>query len=111
MLLDLDPNEEYELCEIAGKKAIFTEERIHESAVPEGLFKYDLREADDPDVFYFATLEQRVVVNHAGTVLVSEQIDLGKKGYIDFVERPDDSPNFIGSDITLKEFMDLVLHN
>lgn len=107
MLLDLDPNEEYELCEIAGKKAIFTEERIHESAVPEGLFKYDLREADDPDVFYFATLEQRVVVNHAGTILVHEQIDLGPLGYIDFDERPDDSPNFIGSDITLSDFMDI----
>lgn len=102
----LDPNEEYEMCEIAGKQAIFTEERIHESAVPNGLYKYDLREADDPDVFYFATLEKEVVVNHAGTVLVSEPINLEPKGYIDFDENPDDSPNFVGTYISLKDYLE-----
>lgn len=101
----LDANELYEVVELLGLTALFTEERIRDDEVPEGLYKYDLREGDCPDVFYYATLEKEVYVNHAGTILVSEKIDLGPDGYIDFDNRPDDDrPGFDGTYMTIEEY-------
>lgn len=93
---------EYDLIEVCGQPALFTNERLTDGDIPKGLFRYDLRDSDDGDGF--ATLEANVAVNHGGTVITAEPIDLGEQGYIAFTD--DTSPNFLGTETTFKGFMD-----
>ena len=102
----IDKKAKWQVVWLLGLVALFSEERINDE-IPEGLYQYDLREGDEyPDVFCFATLEEYVRVNHAGTILVSKEIDLGPDGYIDFTKRPeDDRPGFNGTYMTVEEYL------
>ena len=91
--------ESYELIEILDKPALFSNGRISQSELPEGLYKYDLRSGDETD---FLTLEKSVMVNHAGTVILKEPFEFGDKDYIPLDE--DSVPNFTGEQMTLDEF-------
>ncbi|OQB11475.1 MAG: hypothetical protein BWY15_02457 [Firmicutes bacterium ADurb.Bin193] len=91
----------YELIEVLDKKALFTNERLTAEDVPDGLYCYHLREADNGNGF--ATIEPNVGVNHGGTVITSLPIDFGTDGYIAFDD--DTSPNFLGDSITIQEYM------
>ncbi len=51
-----EQDESYELIEILDKPALFSNGRISESELPEGLYKYDLRSGDETD---FVTLEKK----------------------------------------------------
>ena len=42
-------------------------------------------------------------MDHAGTVLTREPIDLGENGCIEFDE--ESSPNFLGDEMTLEEYL------
>lgn len=78
-----------ERCEqvtLLGKKALYVEERIHRSTLPQGLYAYDLRGSDD-DLTRPVTLEKHVVVNHAGTIITAQPIPLPEQGYIDIRHR------------------------
>ena len=92
-------NESFEYIEVFDKKALFTNERINASKLPNGVYKYELREG----VPFFASIEEYVGVNHAGTVLTREPIDLGENGRIDFDEET--SPIFLGGEMTLRNFL------
>lgn len=94
--------EQYELIELCGQPALFTNERLNDSDIPEGLHCYHLRESDDGD--RFCSVEPKVGVNHGGSVIVNEPIDFGEQGYVSFTD--DTSPNFLGQQLTLREFMD-----
>ena len=93
--------DKYELIELFGKPALFTNDRLTDADIPEGLYCYHLRESDDGDCF--CSIEPKVVVNHGGSIITNEPIDFGKAGYIGFTD--DTSPNFIGNDLTLEEYM------
>ena len=93
-------NDEYDLISLFGKPALFTNERLTDTDIPKGLFCYHLREGDDGR---FATIEAKVTVNHAGTVITDEPIDFGEQGYISFTE--DTAPNFMGEEMTFGEYM------
>ncbi len=95
-----EKDEEFDLIEIEGQTALFTSVRIFSKDVPKGLYKYDLREGD---TLAFATIEENVWVNHAGTVLVKTPLDLGKDGYIELNEET--SPNFLGEGVSLEEYL------
>lgn len=86
--------------ELFGKPALFTNARINDADIPKGLYCYHLRHGDEG---YFCSIEKRVAVNHAGSVITKEPIDLGEKGYIHFTD--DNAPNFIDN-MTLSEFME-----
>ncbi|MBR1383065.1 MAG: hypothetical protein IJ555_04550 [Ruminococcus sp.] len=86
--------------ELFGKPALFTNARITDADIPKGMYCYHLRHGDEG---YFCTIEKRVAVNHAGSVITKEPIDLGEQGYISFTD--DTSPNFIDN-MTLSEFME-----
>lgn len=78
-----------ERCEqvtLLGKKALYAEERIPRSALPQGLYAYDLR-GSDYDFNRPVTLENRVAVNHAGTIITAQPILLPEQGYIDIRRR------------------------
>ncbi len=94
-------DEKFEVVEVLGQIALFTNGRVPQKDLPDGLYQYDLRGGDD---IYFATIEPRVVVNHSGTVITKEAIEFGAEGYIAFDD--DSSLSFLGGHMTLREFMD-----
>jgi len=97
----ISDTDDLDCIEICGKFALFTDERLHPSDVPEGMHLYHLRQTDDGR--NFATLEQTVLVNHGGSVLVREPIDLGKDGYI--VLDDNTAPNFLGETMTIQDYL------
>lgn len=94
--------DDYELIELLGQEALFTNDRLNPSEVPEGTYLYHFRMTDDGE--QFGSVEENVTVNHGGSILTKEPIDLGTSGCIELTE--DTSPNFLGRDITISEFLD-----
>lgn len=94
-------NESYQLIELFGKPALFSNDRITPKDIPEGLYCYDLRHSDDGD--RFCSVEPKVAVNHGGSVITDIPLDFGEKGYIPFSE--DTEPNFLSEDLTIAEYM------
>lgn len=88
-----------ELIEFAGQTAAFTEFRITDADIMKGLHSYHLRHDDDGN---FCALEKCVTVNHGGTIITKEPIDLGENGFIPINE--DNYPNFLGETISSHEF-------
>lgn len=97
--INIEYDDDYDLIELFDRPALFTNERITEADIPKGMYCYHLHHGDDE---YFSTIEKRVVVNHSGSVITKEPIDLGEQGYIRFTE--DTSPNFTGETMSLYEF-------
>lgn len=64
---------EFERVEVFGKPALFTDLRVDRSTVPAGYHVYDVR-GSDSDCGKLNTLERRVLVNHAGTVVAFEPL-------------------------------------
>lgn len=93
-------NEEYDLIELFKKPALFSNDRLTDADIPKGLYCYDLREGDDGR---FASVEPKVTVNHAGSVITDEPIDFGEQAYISFTE--DSEPNFMGKKLTLGKYI------
>lgn len=97
--INIEGDDEYERIELFGKPALFTNERITDADIPKGMFCYHLRHGDDGN---FETLEKCVALNHAGSVITKEPLDLGKEGYISLTD--ENAPNFIGEIVSLYGF-------
>ncbi len=93
-------DEKLEVVEVLGQTALFTNGRVTQKELPDGLYKYDLREGES---IAFATIEPSVAVNHAGTIIAKEPIIFGEEGYIEFDD--DSSPNFLGDEMSVEEFL------
>ena len=93
--------EDYELIELFGKPALFTNERLTPEDVPQGLNLYHLRRSDDDD--RLAAIEPKVGVNHGGSVLTNETIDFGENGYIELKDETE--PNFTGQEISIDDYV------
>ena len=99
--LDTDGNmEEYEEVEIFQVPALFSNGRIAENEVPEGLYRYDLR-GSDYDTGEPITVENHVAVNHAGTILSIHPFPIPEKGYLSLGEEL----NFIGRMAKVEPFL------
>lgn len=94
-------NEEYQQIELLGKPALFTNARLTDADIPQGLYCYHLRHSDDGG--RFCSVEPKVGVNHGGSVITKEPLDFGKEGYLSFTEETE--PNFTGEEQTLGEFL------
>ena len=92
-------DEKLEVVEVLGQTALFTNGRVTQKELPDGLYKYDLREGES---IAFATVEPSVAVNHAGTIITKGPIIFGEEGYIEFDD--DSSPNFLGDHMSVEEF-------
>ena len=92
--------EEFQHIELFDKYALFTNGRIDRSTVPDGWYCYDFRGSDnDPGELCF--IEKNVVVNHAGSVLMPEKLELPASGRLD----ARDEFSFLDEgDMTLREF-------
>ena len=97
--INIEFDDEYELIELFDKPALFTNDRITDADIPKGMYCYHLRHGDDGN---FEAVEKRVTVNHAGSVVTKEPIDLGDKGYISFSDKT--LPHFTGESMSLFEF-------
>ena len=95
-------NEELQEIEIFDKSGLFSNGRLRDEDVPEGLYRYDLR-GSDYDPGQPITVEKTVVVNHAASVLMAEELDLGAKGRLELGE---EGLNFTGAELTVREFME-----
>lgn len=93
------PDEEFETIEIEGRTALFTNNKMTDADIPKGLNCYHLRHGDDGD---FCTLEKNVTVNHAGSVIVREPIELGENGCISL--NSENAPNFTGKTTLMEDF-------
>ncbi len=93
-------DEKLEVVEVLGQTALFSNGRYTEAEVPEGFYKYELREGES---ISFATIEKSVTVNHSGTVFTKAPLDFGGETY--FVFDDDSSPNFLGYEMTAGEFL------
>ena len=89
-----------EAVELFGRKALFTNERIPLSVVPQGLYRYELR---DDGNGHFTSVENNVVVNFAGTIITKSPLELGERGYCELLDEQPDL-NFLGYELTIKEF-------
>ena len=94
-------SDEYELVEVEGQKALFANERLTRSDIPKGMYCYDIRSGDNGEM---CSLEKRVAVDHAGTIVTKEPINLGKLECIEFTEET--APNFLGEKMNFKDFID-----
>ena len=89
----------YEHIELFGKPALFSNFRIDKGTVPQELYCYDLRGSDnDPGIPI--SLERTVAINHAGCIIIAENIDLSDKGYI----RIKGKLNFLGEHLSISDF-------
>lgn len=77
--------EEFREAQIDGISALYTDERIDRSSVPEGLFVYELRSSDD-GVEYFATVELLVHANFSGSIITKQEIPMTGGDYADIDE-------------------------
>ena len=65
--------EKFQHIEVFDKPALFTNGRIARDTVPKGWYCYDIRGSDD-DPGELCYMEENVVVNHAGSVLMPEKL-------------------------------------
>lgn len=94
-------DEKLEVVEVLGQTALFTNGRVTEQELPDGLYRYDLRSGEGVT---FATVEPYARSDHSGTILVKAPLSFGSEGYIAFDD--DTSPNFLGYELTPTEFME-----
>lgn len=96
-------NESFEQVSVFDTPALFTSDRIDREKLPEGAYAYDIRHSDD-DGMEAAELKEYIMVNHMGTIITKEPIDLGKEGSIVF-ENEDDFYFTDGDNLTLEHFI------
>ncbi|NCB92427.1 MAG: DUF3849 domain-containing protein [Clostridia bacterium] len=71
---------EYQEVTFFETPALFTNGRIDEKSLPDGIFRYELR-GSDFDSGYPIAVEGDVLVNHAGTILSAVPLHLPEQGY------------------------------
>ena len=92
--------EKFQHIEVFDKPALFTNGRIARDTVPKGWYCYDIRGSDD-DPGELCYMEENVVVNHAGSVLMPEKLVMPKSGRLDVR----DELGFLDEgNMTLREF-------
>ena len=93
---------DYELVEVLGKPALFSDIKLTDNDIPKGLYSYHIRTDDAGD---YSTLEENVTVNYGGTIIINEKLDFGSQKFITFDDNT--KPHFIGGDsVTFGEYLD-----
>lgn len=71
----------YSKIEINGMEFLYSVCRIKRAEIPEGMFRYSVRQADCGGDL--ATIEPSVLVNHEMDLLSEVELDFGEDGYIE----------------------------
>ena len=100
--IQIDNDEQYQEVELFEKPALFSNGRISRDDLPEGVYCYDLRGSDDDPGFPIC-VEERVVVNHAGSVILTAPLEFPEEGRLYFTDET--GLNFNGGMLTLSQFL------
>ena len=100
--IQIDNDEQYQEVELFEKPALFSNGRISRDDLPEGVYCYDLRGSDD-DLGSPICVEERVVVNHAGSVILTAPLEFSEEGRLYFTDET--GLNFNGGMLTLSQFL------
>ena len=100
--IQIDNDEQYQEVELFEKPALFSNGRISRDDLPEGVYCYDLRGSDD-DPGSPICVEERVVVNHAGSVILTAPLEFSEEGRLYFTDET--GLNFNGGMLTLSQFL------
>ena len=95
-------DEQYQEIELFDKSGLFSNGRIVRDNLPEGVYCYDLR-GSDYDPGEPVCVEEQVVANHAGSVLLTEPLELAEDGRLILTE--EEGLNFVGGFSTLTQFL------
>ena len=95
-------DEQYQEIELFDKPGLFSNGRIVRDNLPEGVYCYDLC-GSDYDPGEPVCVEEQVVVNHAGSVLLTEPLELAEDGRLMLTE--EEGLNFVGGFSTLAQFL------
>lgn len=94
--------EDFELMELFGQTVLFTNMRVDRSTVPEGLYAYDVRH-DDDCTGEICEIKPSVMVNHWGTIICKEPIELDEVWHCKFVDEGDYC--YLGDTAKLDEYL------
>ena len=100
--IQIDNDQQYQEVELFEKPALFSNGRISHDDLPEGVYCYDLRGSDDDPGFPIC-VEERVVVNHAGSVILTAPLEFPEEGRLYFTDET--GLNFNGGMLTLSQFL------
>lgn len=96
---------DYQTMELLGVKGLFTNLRVERASLPEGFYKYSIREGvDEP----FSSVKDDVLANHMGDFICKQELDLNGQdecdlfGDYDFTDEDVNLDEFFGVDIKLK---------
>ena len=73
--------EQYEEITVLGKPALFTSNRLDRSTILDGLYAYDVRHDDDCQGIP-CEIAKHIMVNHWGTILLAEPLQLPERGFL-----------------------------
>ena len=100
--IQIDNDEQYQEVELFEKPALFSNGRISRDDLPEGVYCYDLRGSDD-DPGSPICVEERVMVNHTGSVILTAPLEFPEEGRLYFTDET--GLNFNGGMLTLSQFL------
>lgn len=96
---------DYQSMELLGVKGLFTNLRVDRSSLPEGFYKYSIREGDENP---FSSVKENVLVNHMGDFVCKKELDLNGQDECElfddycFTDDEVDLDEFFGVDIKEK---------
>lgn len=100
--------ERFELVTVLGKEMLFTDLRVDRATVPKGMYMYEVRHADE-DWGDPCQIGEWIMVNHFGTLITNEPLELRKSPNINNAYREFDSEtdwNYEDEHLTLREYME-----
>lgn len=88
---------DYQTMELLGVNGLFTNFRVDRKSLPEGFYKYSLREGQE-DIF--SSVKNDVFANHMGDFICKQELDLNGQDEFDLFGDYD----FTGEEVNLDEF-------
>lgn len=88
---------------VLDKPALFHDLRLDRDTVPEGMYLYEVRH-DDEGLGEIVQIARGILVNHFGSLLMTEPIELPSSGYLD-IDEEKDWEWLDETSCTVKEFM------
>ncbi len=94
--------ESFELMNMLGQYVLFTNMRVDRDTVPQDLYVYDVRH-DDDCTGEICEIKPSVMVNHWGTIICKEPIEMDEFWHSKFVDKDDYS--YLGDSVKLDEYI------